>query len=75
MGINEFVLKYYAENPNTEWKIKAVLQCGFPFEFSDAKKNSNSNFSDKLLRIHFIKQKVVDIYFYKTAIFCCYSRI
>lgn len=57
MGINEFVLKYYAENPNSEWKIKAVLQCGFPFEFSDAKKNSNSNFSDKLLRIHLLNKK------------------
>ncbi len=57
MGINEFVLKYYAENPNSEWKIKAVLQCGFPFEFSDAKKNSNSNYSDKLLRIHLLNKK------------------
>lgn len=57
MGINEFVLKYYAENPNSEWKIKAVLQCGFPFEFSDAKKNSNSNFSDKLIRIHLLNKK------------------
>jgi hypothetical protein len=57
IGINDFVFDYYKDNPNSDWKIKAVLQCGFPFEFSDAKKNSNSNFSDKLLRIHLLNKK------------------
>ncbi len=37
IGINEFVLKHYEDNPNSEWKIKAVLQCGFPFEFGKSK--------------------------------------
>lgn len=32
IGINHFVTNYYKNNPNSEWKIKAILQIGFPFE-------------------------------------------
>lgn len=57
IGINEFVLNYYKENPNSEWKIKAVLQYGFPFEFGDAKKSSDSEFSNNLIRNYLANKK------------------
>lgn len=33
IGVNQFVLDYYKNNPNSEWKIKAILQLGFPYDF------------------------------------------
>ncbi len=57
IGINEFVLKYYAENPNSEWKIKAVLQCGFPFEFGETKKYSDSNFTNIMTNVYLLNKK------------------
>ena len=50
VGINQFVLDYYKDNPKSEWKIKAVLQLGFPFGFVPAKKEqqiSNKCFAVK----------------------------
>lgn len=50
VGINQFVLDYYKDNPESEWKIKAVLQLGFPFGFVPAKKGqliSNNSFAVK----------------------------
>lgn len=57
IGINEFILQYYTENPNSEWKIKAVLQCGFPFGFREAEKYTDSNISDLLIKNHLINKK------------------
>jgi hypothetical protein len=33
VGINDFVLDYYKQNPKTNWKIKAIFQLGNPFLF------------------------------------------
>lgn len=33
VGTNQFVLDYYKDNPNSEWKIKSIFQLGFPFLF------------------------------------------
>ena len=44
IGINEFVFNYYKDNPKSEWKIKAILQYGFHFEFGEAKKYTDSSF-------------------------------
>ena len=44
IGINKFVMDYYMNNPDSEWKIKAILQLGFPFEFADSKAEDESDF-------------------------------
>lgn len=57
MGINELVLNYYNKNPDSKWKIKAVLQCGFPFEFSISKNIQNLDFIYNLTRNHLLAKK------------------
>ena len=50
VGINQFVLDYYKKNPNSVWKIKAILQLGFPFDFIPEKEGqriSNYDFAVK----------------------------
>ena len=45
VGINQFVLDYYKDNPKSEWKIKAVLQLGFLLDLFLQKKNSKFQIS------------------------------
>lgn len=56
IGINKFVMDYYKNKPDSEWKIKAILQLGFPFEFADSKIEDESYFLD-YLRQYFLKTK------------------
>lgn len=58
VGINQFVIDYYTANPNSEWKLKAVLQVGFPFAFTDPKCNSEvSKFYSGIERIYLEDKK------------------
>ena len=57
VGINEFVLNFYKKSPDTAWKIKAVLQCGFPFEFADPKKKPEKTDVDYLIKEHLKNKK------------------
>ncbi|MBR0099826.1 MAG: hypothetical protein IJP90_08940 [Treponema sp.] len=41
VGINQFVLDYYKDNPNSKWKIKYIFQLGFPFLFFNSETNNN----------------------------------
>ena len=62
VGINQFVIDYYAANPNSEWKLKAILQVGFPFEFADPKcKSENSKFNSFIER-NYLKDKKWSIF-------------
>lgn len=49
MGINDFVKDYYKKNPNSEWKIKAILQFGFPFDAVPTKSNDFCHFCGEYL--------------------------
>lgn len=49
MGVNDFVKDYYKKNPNSEWKIKAILQFGFPFDAVPTKTNDSCHFCGKYL--------------------------
>lgn len=42
-GINRFVLDYYKKNTQSKWKIRAVLQFGFPFDFGEVKDDDEVN--------------------------------
>lgn len=57
IGINDFVFDYYKENPNSKWKIKAVLQCGFPFAFAKPKGAHATNYSNTLIRSYLEEKK------------------
>ena len=46
VGINQFVIDYYNKNPDSEWKLKSVLQFGYPFDVAKPKKeNASMNFT------------------------------
>lgn len=53
VGVNSFVSDYYLKNPNTKWKIKAILQVGFIFDFMNNERSSETD----LLRYYFRKRK------------------
>ena len=58
IGINEFVLDYYRNNPNSEWKIKAILQMGYPFDFANSKSTDEETaYLDNLVKSHLENKK------------------
>ena len=58
IGINQFVLDYYNKNPDSEWKIKAILQMGFPFDFGETKSEEEEIvFLDNLVKHHLKNKK------------------
>lgn len=62
VGINQFVIDYYNKNPNTEWKLKAVLQFGFPFDFAESKNENKSSKLDNFLIKAFLDDKKWSIF-------------
>ncbi len=63
ISTNKFVLDYYKKNPESEWKIKAVLQFGFPFEFIDEIKGKDLTFEQKAI-INVLKGKEWSIFIF-----------
>lgn len=52
VSTNNFIIDYYKNNPNTEWKIQAVLQIGFPFQYITQRDDRELSFAEEeLIRI------------------------
>lgn len=68
IGINKFVEDYYKNNPNSEWKIKAILQLGFPFEFAEPKIQDDFEILVNL-RQSFLKKKKWSLFIFSKESF------
>lgn len=57
VSTNNFIIDYYKNNPNTEWKIQAVLQVGFPFQYITQREDRALTFAEEELIKMLKKQK------------------